>query len=61
MAYKGTAVTSGTGEGVVVATGMATELGHLAPGGRAEPPAPLENRLDCLAGQLVWITLGLPP
>jgi Ca2+-transporting ATPase len=61
MAFKGTAVTSGSGGGVVVATGMATELGRisiLAEEAEAER-SPLEVRLDRLGGQLVWATLTL--
>jgi len=61
MAYKGTAVTSGSGEGVVTATGMHTELGEIselattADHGRT----PLEQRLADLAKSLVVIVLGL--
>lgn len=61
MVFQGTAVTSGTAEGVVVATGMTTELGRIAAlADRAEAPStPLEKRLDHLSRQLVWITLVL--
>jgi len=59
MLFKGTAVTRGSGEAVVVATGMATELGKissLVEG--AEPEAtPLEKRLDGLARRLIGLTL----
>ena len=61
MAFKGTAITRGAGEGVVVATGMQTELGRisaLVAGAEAED-SPLERRLDRLGGRLVWLTLGL--
>ena len=59
MAHKGTAITRGTGTGVVVATGMATELGLIT---RlvieAEPDiSPLERKLADLTGQLVKATL----
>jgi Ca2+-transporting ATPase len=59
MAHKGTAITRGTGMGVVVATGMATELGLIT---RlvieAEPDiSPLERKLAQLTGQLVKATL----
>ncbi|MDF1871076.1 cation-transporting P-type ATPase [Vannielia sp.] len=61
MAYNGTAITQGTGEGIVTATGMATELGrinHLVQ--TAESVAsPLEKRLDRLGHRLVWLTLAL--
>ena len=59
MAHKGTAITRGTGAGVVVATGMATELGlttRLVI--EAEPDrSPLEQKLAELTGQLVKATL----
>ncbi|WP_349546264.1 cation-translocating P-type ATPase, partial [Bradyrhizobium guangdongense] len=56
MLFKGTAVTRGSGLGVVVATGSQTELGrisHLVE--EAEPESsPVERRLARLSGQLVW-------
>jgi Ca2+-transporting ATPase len=59
MAYQGTAVTRGAGEGVVVATGMHTELGQVATltGETEEQGTPLEKRLDQLGHRLVWVTL----
>jgi Ca2+-transporting ATPase len=59
MLFKGTAVTCGSGEGVVVATGMATELGQISSlVEEAEPEAtPLEKRLDRLARRLIGLTL----
>jgi P-type Ca2+ transporter type 2C len=61
MAYKGTAVTRGAGEGVVVATGMDTELGHISSlvEEAQEERTPLEERLDTLGHRLVWITLAI--
>jgi len=61
MLYKGTALTRGSGEGVVVATGMETELGHISTlVEEAEKEAtPLEQRLDELGHKLVWITLAI--
>ncbi len=61
MAFSGTAVTQGLGVGVVVATGMETELGHIsAMAQEAEAEAsPLERRLDKLGQKLVWLTLVL--
>jgi Ca2+-transporting ATPase len=61
MAYKGTAITKGSGEGIVVGTAMSTEIGRisdLAQGAEAEV-APLERRLDRLGHRLVWLTLLL--
>ena len=61
MAFKGTAVTQGTGSGLVVATGMETELGHISSMvEEAEmETTPLEKRLDALARRLVWLTLAI--
>ncbi len=61
MAYKGTSVTRGSAEGVVVATGMATELGAISElVEQADNGAtPLEERLDQLARSLVGVVLGL--
>ena len=59
MLHKGTAITRGTGTGVVVATGMATELGLTTKLVlEAEPQiSPLERKLAELTGQLVKATL----
>lgn len=61
MAFKGTAITQGTGEGLVVATGMATEIGRISALTQAadSEAAPLEKRLDRLGHRLVWLTFGL--
>jgi Ca2+-transporting ATPase len=51
MAYAGTAVTSGRGRGLVVATGEATELGAIAASMRrqAQPLTPLQRRMAVFA------------
>ena len=61
MLHKGTALTSGSGEGVVVATGMATELGAISSlVVEAEPEVtPLEKRLDQLGRRLIGLTLAI--
>jgi Ca2+-transporting ATPase len=61
MLFKGTALTRGSGEGVVVATGMSTELGRIsALVEEAEPETtPLEKRLDRLARRLIGLTLAI--
>jgi Ca2+-transporting ATPase len=61
MLFKGTAVTRGAGEGVVVATGMDTELGHISSlvEEAEEESTPLEERIDQLGQKLVWLTLGV--
>ena len=61
MLFKGTSITHGSGAGVVVATGMDTELGQISKlVAEAETEAsPLEKKLTLLSGQLVWLTLAL--
>jgi Ca2+-transporting ATPase len=59
MLFKGTAVTRGSGVGVVVATGPATELGHISSlaAEAQDEVTPLEQQLSRLAYKLVWVTL----
>jgi P-type Ca2+ transporter type 2C len=62
MLFKGTALTHGSGKGVVVSTGMSTELGHIsemAQEAEEEALTPLEQRLNSLGQKLIWITLGI--
>jgi len=61
MLFRGTAVTGGSGTGVVTATGMGTELGRIAAmaEGAEEEETPLEKRLDRLGRRLVWVTLAV--
>jgi len=61
MAFKGAAVTRGTGVGIVVLVGAETELGRISTLAQsAESEAhPLEKRLDKLGETLVWITVAL--
>ena len=61
MLFKGTAVTRGTGVGLVVAIGLETELGRVSQlVDEAEPgSSPLENKLAWLSAQLVWATLAI--
>ena len=61
MVFAGTSVATGSGTAVVVATAMATELGHIA-GMLAAAPAeetPLQRRLAGLGRALVWIALAI--
>mgnify|MGYP002682482885 FL=1 len=59
MLFKGTAVTRGSGEAVVTATGMNTELGEISSlvHEAQESATPLERRLALLARKLLWVTL----
>jgi Ca2+-transporting ATPase len=59
MLFKGTAVTRGSGIGVVVATGLATELGQVTRLVLEADPgsSPLERKLARLSAQLVSVTL----
>ena len=59
MLFKGTAVTRGSGTGIVVATGMSTVLGDISSlVDEAESEVtPLEKRLDRLGRRLIVLTL----
>lgn len=61
MLFKGTTVVRGSGRGVVVATGQASELGRIAGLVAAAEPerSPLEKGLARLSSQLVWATMAL--
>ena len=61
MLYKGTVITDGSGEGVVTATGMGTELGNISElAEEAEKDAtPLQKKLDNLGRKLAWITIAI--
>jgi Ca2+-transporting ATPase len=60
LIFAGTTITRGQCEAIVVATGMATELGHIA--GMAayikEPRTPLQLTMRELTRWMVWLALG---
>lgn len=59
MLYKGTAVTRGSGEGVVVAIGEDTEIGKISTLVKKakKGETPLTRRLAKLGRELLWVTL----
>ncbi len=59
MVFKGTAITRGSGRGVVVSTGMRTEFGKIFEQvSLAEAQqTPLEKRLDALGRRLAWAVI----
>jgi Ca2+-transporting ATPase len=61
MAYSGTSVVGGRGEGVVVAIGRATEFGRIAGGlaSRERRRSPLQRELDRLVRILLVVAVGL--
>lgn len=61
MAFKGTAVTRGAGEGVVVGTGTSTEIGRISElvEEADEDAAPLERRLERLGHRLIFLVLAI--
>ncbi len=60
MGYKGTYVTNGRAAAYVVATGMNTELGHIAQLTlTATPATPLQKKLEGFGKRLAIITIGV--
>jgi len=61
MLYKGTALTRGSGVGVVVETGMRTELGEISELVEAaeSEATPLEERLADLGRTLIYVTMAV--
>ncbi len=61
LAYAGTAVVGGRGEGVVVATGLNTEFGRIsqALAGRERRRSPLQREMDRLVRILLVVAIGL--
>lgn len=59
MLYKGTAVSRGSGEAVVISTGLETELGAISSlvEEADQEQTPLEERLDKLGYRLIAVTL----
>ena len=61
MLFKGTTIAEGSAVGVVVATGMQTELGRIAEMAETaeKETTPLQRRLNRLGQRLALITLGI--
>jgi len=61
MAFSGSLVSTGQGQGVAVATGAATELGHISTllGQVDQLTTPLIRQMDALARRLTAIILGV--
>ncbi len=61
MAYMGTTVAAGTATAAVVATGMNSEIGHIAVLLQRQKvePTPLQRRLAELGKTLVYVVLGI--
>jgi Ca2+-transporting ATPase len=61
MVFLGTAVASGTGRAVAVATGMRTEVGHIAAllERESREPTPLQRQLDRVGRRLLWACLAI--
>ncbi|HEU5301642.1 MAG TPA: HAD-IC family P-type ATPase [Acidimicrobiia bacterium] len=61
MAFMGTAVTAGDGVGVVVATGLATQIGEISEqvAVGVAPKTPLQTRMEGLARRITVAILGV--
>jgi Ca2+-transporting ATPase len=61
MVFLGTSVAGGTGRAVVVAAGMATEVGRIATllESASSDETPLQRKLDLVARRLLWASLAI--
>jgi len=61
MLFKGTALTRGSGAGIVVATGMDTALGQVSElvEEAEKETTPIERRMNTLGNRLIWVTVGI--
>jgi Ca2+-transporting ATPase len=61
MVFMGTALTKGSGRGIVTATGLGTELGKISVlvEKAGQDKTPIEKNLDRLGQRLIWVTLLL--
>jgi len=60
MSFKGTIVSHGRGSGIVIGTGLNTELGSIAEMlTHKEPPTPLQKRLSDFAKKLSYAVLSI--
>ncbi|HEX9803116.1 MAG TPA: cation-transporting P-type ATPase, partial [Gammaproteobacteria bacterium] len=61
MVFLGTSVAGGAGRALVVATGMDTEVGHIATllETASSDVTPLQSRLDRVAHRLLWACLAI--
>ncbi|HCC3243554.1 TPA: cation-translocating P-type ATPase [Legionella pneumophila] len=57
MVFMGTSVADGTGRALVVATGMQTEMGHIAKmlGEASRDETPLQKKLNQVGSRLLWL------
>ncbi len=61
MVHRGTLITGGSGTAIVVATGMNTQVGQIQRlvGTSSPPQTPMQQQLDVLGRQIVWLALGI--
>ena len=61
MVFSGTSVSRGAAEGVVVATGMDTEIGRISElvEGAEDTATPLERRLERLGQKLIYVVIAV--
>ncbi len=61
MVYAGTHVTAGRARAVVVATGLATEIGHIATlaGSAEQPQTPLARRVAQFGRYIIYVAIAL--